>query len=262
MKPRNLGRLSSAYLVRISEGLARSTKTVELDAEAKRRLSAFRSAAKPLASEVGTRAVNSAPEPAIGKLAAGLDQRWSVVRNVLRELARLSDVHPIGADATGLLRTYFPNGLAFLDLSAQLQLQHGRALLIELERAELSCPLRALLEPLLAGIREVHGHFQAALDAKLLRVESAPTLATLRKPALDALEAFVAYVAIMDDGRDGGHAAQVLAPVDAVLTTLREARRSRPSRNRSALGTLPHHLDSPFVRFGVELLETGAALVG
>lgn len=234
MKPRKLGRLSSAYLVRIATGLELSTKAASLDAEAKRRYSAFRSAVKPLANECRGRAVNTVPDSAIGKLAAGLDRRWSVVRNVFRELARLSEVHPLGVEAQTLLRTYFPNGLGFLDRSAQLQLQHGRALLIELEAANLSRPLRALVDPLLEGIREDQTHFQAALDAELLRVQSAPLLATLRKPALDALEAFVAYVALMAPGESvEGNAARILAPVDAVLATLHEARRARSAKEET-----------------------------
>lgn len=231
MISRKLGRLSSTYLVRIAEGLALSTKRESLDAEARRRLHAVRAAAKPLAIACDERTIDKLPATTIGKLDARVGRRWSVLRNLLVELARLEAIHPLGAEARSLLRSYFPNGVAFLDFPAQLQLRHSRALLTELERATMTAPLRAIAAPLLAGIREDQTHYQRALDEALICVKPSPVLATLRKPALEALAAFVEYVAVMARGESGAErAARILAPVDTVLAALRVAGTSARSR--------------------------------
>lgn len=237
MVPRKLGRLSSASVVRVGEGLVLSTGGERLDHEARRRLVLLRKACKPLARELREATVAAPAEVSIRALDAVIDTRWSVLRNVLRELARLGPSVPLGAEAEATLATYFPRGLAFLDLPAQLQLQHGRALLRALDAAELSPSLRAIVAPVLDEIRARQVAYAHALDTKLVRVVPERRRGALRKNALAALVAFVAYVAVMARTADEeARAARILAPLDALLGAAPPRRprpRATPIRARS-----------------------------
>lgn len=248
MVPRKLGHLSSASVVRIGEGFVLSTKEERLDDEARRRLVGLRKACKPLARELRDATIAAPAEASIRALDAVIDTRWSVLRNVLRELARLGASVPLGAEAATTLATYFPQGLAFLDFPAQLQLQHARALLRAFDAAALSPALHAIVTPLLDEIRARHVDYERALDAKLVRVVPERRLGALRKVALEALEAFVAYVGVMAYGRDDHgkeRAARILAPLESLLASQRVPRARGQTRRAPTMRARSTHLRKP-----------------
>lgn len=229
MKTRNLGSLSSSHILRIVAGLEIVFSDCKVDREERRRVDEVFARSKLLVEEADARVIDVTPEAKIGEIDVRVDRKWVVMRDVFAALGRLSDELPMGEEAARLLKRWFPNGVEFTSQDSQLQLEHGRKLISEIDSASLSAPMKAFVAPILGSLKKDHVLYKSALDEKLVEVKRSPQLQAARTETLEALAALVGYIEVMaTDTKSRARAEKLLAPVDAMLESIR-----RPSTRKA-----------------------------
>ncbi len=229
MKTRNLGSLSSVHIVRIIAGLEIVFSDCKVDREERRRLDEVFAKSKLLVEEADSRVIDISPEAKVGEIDERVDRKWVVIRDVFAAVGRLADEVPMGEEAARLLKRWFPNGVAFTSQDSQLQLEHGRKLLSEMESETLSAPLKAFVAPILGSLKKDHVVYKAALDDKLVEVKRSPQLQAARAETIEALAALVGYIEVMaTDEKSRARAERLLAPVDTMLESIRRPVSRKP----------------------------------